>query len=133
MKQTNFRFFKNTPLIDFQNTIHFKDNYERDSFFLEGGHYSELDVKVLRFNYIRDKSTLDIQIDYHELKGVNYCTFLSEFEHVRYYAYVMNYEYIMDGNTRVYLMIDPIMTYTQGSKLEQLPNLKIQRQHLTKT
>jgi len=23
MKLTNFRFFKNTPLIDFQNTIHF--------------------------------------------------------------------------------------------------------------
>ena len=24
---------------------HFKDNTERDTFFLEGGHYSKLDIK----------------------------------------------------------------------------------------
>jgi len=132
MKQTHFRFFKNTPLIDFQNTIHFKDNAERDTFFLEGGHYSELDIKGLDFNFVRDRSTIDLPISYGEMQGVNYCTFKSEFEQTRYYAYVMRYEYLNPSSIRVYLLVDGIMTYTQGGELERLPNLSIQRQHLTK-
>ena len=75
MKQTNFRFFKNTPLIDFQNTIHFKSNAERDTFFLEGNHYSELQVQDIDFNFIRDKSTIDLPVSYDDMRGVNYCTF----------------------------------------------------------
>lgn len=132
MKKTNFRFFKDTPLIDFQNTIHFTSRAERDAFFLEGGHYSELRVSHHNFNFIRDRSTVDLPVAYDDMRGVNYCTFLSEFENVRYYAYVISYEYINDENVRVYLLIDPIMTFTQGETLRTLPNLNIQRQHLSK-
>src|SRR5699024_9413098 len=70
------------------------------------------------------------------MQGVNYCTFKSEFEDTRFYAYVMNYEYLnTDMETgldtvRVDLLIDGIMTFTQGNILEQLDNLNIQRQHL---
>src|SRR5690625_3346713 len=131
---TTFTFFKNTPLVDFQNTIHFSSNAERDNFFLNGGHYQTLDTENLRFNYIRDRSTIDVPISYHEFRGVNYCTFVSDFEpNMRYYAYVMNYEYQNDGNTRVYLLIDSIMTYTQGDVLESIPNLSVTRRHLTRT
>lgn len=133
MKQTNFRFFKNTPLIDFQNTIHFSNNQERDAFFLEGNHYSELSVKDMDFNFIRDRSTIDLPVSYDQMRGINYCTFKSDFENQRYYAYVINYEYLNPEAVRVYLLIDGIMTFTQGSTLEHLPNLSIQRQHLTKT
>lgn len=136
MKQTNFRFFKNTPLIDFQNTIHFSSNSERDSFFLEGNHYPELRIEKEDFNFVRDRSTVDLPVSYDDMRGVNYCTFKSDFEQTRYYAYVVSYEYIgsWEGQdtVRVYLLIDGIMTYTQGSVLETLPNLSIQRQHLTK-
>ena len=131
MKQTQFRFFKNTPLIDFQNTIHFKSNQERDAFFLEGNHYPELPLQTMDFNFIRDRSVVYLPVDYNDMRGVNYCTFKSEFEDTRYYAYVMEYEYIQDGNVKVTLLIDGIMTYTQGNVLEKLPNLSIQRQHLT--
>ena len=131
MKQTQFRFFKNTPLIDFQNTIHFKSNQERDAFFLEGRHYPELPLQTLDFNFIRDRSVIHLPVDYNDMRGVNYCTFKSEFEDTRYYAYVMEYEYIQDGNVKVTLLIDGIMTYTQGNVLEKLPNLSIQRQHLS--
>ena len=31
--------------------------------------------------------------------------------------YVMEYEYIQDGNVKVTLLIDGIMTYTQGNVL----------------
>lgn len=133
MKLTNFRFFKNTPLIDFQNTIHFKSNSERDAFFLEGNHYSELQVQNMDFNFIRDRSTIDLPVSYDDMRGVNYCTFKSDFENVRYYAYVMRYEFLNPSSTRVYLLIDGIMTYTQGHVLNTLPNLSIQRQHLTKS
>ena len=136
MKKTNFRFFKNTPLIDFQNTIHFSSNAERDSFFLKGNHYPVLNIEHDNFNYIRDKSSVKISVKYEDMQGVNYCTFKSEFEDTRFYAYVMNYEYLnTDMETgydtvRVDLLIDGIMTFTQGNILEQLDNLNIQRQHL---
>lgn len=133
-KLTKFRFFKNTPLIDFQNTIHFKSNQERDAFFLEGNHYPELQVQHEDFNFIRDRSTVDLNVSYDEMRGVNYCTFKSDFEDTRYYAYVVNYEYIGTYNdsevVRVYLLIDGIMTFTQGNVLSNLPNLNIMRQHL---
>src|SRR5699024_11073672 len=136
MKRTHFIFFKNTPLIDFQNTIHFNSNSERDSFFLKGNHYTELKIEHDNFNYIRDKSSVKISVKYEYMQGVNYCTFKSEFEGTRFYAYVMNYEYLnTDMETgldtvRVDLLIDGIMTFTQGNILEQLDNLNIQRQHL---
>ena len=135
-KNTLFTFFKNTPLIDFQNTIHFSSNAERDSFFLRGNHYPVLEIEHEHFNYIRDKSSVKISVKYEDMQGVNYCTFKSEFEDTRFYAYVMNYEYLnTDMETgydtvRVDLLIDGIMTYTQGNVLEQLTNLNIQRQHL---
>lgn len=132
MYKTTFRFFKNTPLIDFQNTIHFKNNQERDTFFLEGGHYDELSVSDENFNFVRDKSTIDLPISYDEMRGVNYCTFKSELENERYYAYVISYEYINPKNVRVYLLIDGIMTFTQGYALNNLTNLSITRQHLQK-
>ena len=131
MKQTNFRFFKNTPLIDFQNTIHFSSNSERDNFFLNGNHYPELNVKNQDFNFIRDRSSIVINVSYNDMQGVNYCTFKSDFESTRFYAYVINYEYLNDNAIRVNLLIDGIMTYTQGTVLQQLPNLDITRQHLS--
>ena len=137
MKKTNFRFFKNTPLIDFQNTIHFSSNAERDSFFLRENHYPVLNIEHDNFNYIRDKSSVKISVKYEDMQGVNYCTFKSEFEDTRFYAYVMNYEYLnTDMETgldtvRVDLLIDGIMSFTQGNVLEQLTNLNIQRQHLS--
>lgn len=132
MRQTQFRFFKNTPLIDFQNTIHFSNNQARDAFFLEGGHYDELTVENMDFNFVRDRSTIDLPVTYQQMAGVNYCTFLSDFEpSTRFYAYVIKYEYLNDLAVRVYLLIDGIMTYTQGSVFEMLPNVSIQRQHLT--
>lgn len=132
-KTTQFTFFKNTPLTNFQNTIHFKSNQERDTFFLEGGHYPILTAQTgVEFNFIRDRSEIVIKEDYNNMRGVNYCTFFSEFEDIRYYAYVIKYEWYGDGVVRVFLLIDGIMTYTQGNVLERLPNLDIKRQHLTK-
>ena len=133
MNLTDFVFFKNTPLIDFQNTIHFNSNSERDQHFLNGGHYPTIKFGGVRFNFIRDRSTIRINVKYEDMLGVNYCTFKSDFEDIRYYAYVIEYKYINDNTIEVHLLIDGIMTFTQGSVLERLPNLDIQRQHLSKS
>lgn len=133
MKLTHFTFFKNTPLIDFQNTIHFNSNQERDDFFLKGRHYPTLEITHNDFNWIRNMSTVVLNVKYSDMSGVNYCTFKSGFESTRFYAYVINYEYLNDHAVRVYLLIDGIMTYTQGHVLETLPNLNITRQHLSRT
>lgn len=133
MNLTDFVFFKNTPLIDFQNTIHFNSNSERDQHFLNGGHYPTIKFGGVRFNFIRDRSTIRINVKYEDMLGVNYCTFKSDFEDIRYYAYVIEYKYINENTIEVHLLIDGIMTFTQGSVLERLPNLDIQRQHLSKS
>ena len=77
MKQTVIELFKNTPLIDFQNTIHFKSNNERDTFFNDK-------YETIRFtnpfNWIRDKSTIKTSLAYESMQGVNYCRFKSEFD-----------------------------------------------------
>lgn len=133
MKLTNFTFFKDTPLIDFQNTILFESNAKRDQFFLEGKHYETIPYES-PFNFIRDRLTVSTDIPYEDFQGVNYCTFLSEFEpDTRYYCYVLKTEYLNDGNVKVYLLIDSIMTFMQGTTLNTLSNLKVDRQHLTKT
>ncbi len=134
MKLTEFTFFKDTPLIDFQNTIHFTSNTARDNHFLNGNHYEKLSIQGGSFNFVRQRSTIDITANFDEFRGVNYCTFLSDFEpNTRYYAYVMEYEYLNDNTIRVYLLIDSIMTHTQGNVLNNLVNLNITRQHLTRT
>lgn len=128
---TDFHFFKDTPLVDFQNTIHFVNNEARDSFFLEENHYETIEIEKQGFNFIRDRSTVDVKANYKDFIGVNYATFLSDFEpDTRYYAFVMDVEYINDEVVRVYLLIDSIMTFTQGRVLQNLENLRVSRCHL---
>lgn len=130
MNLTDFTFFKNTPFTDFQNTILFNSTLARDNFFLTFETYETIKMST-RFNFIKDRLTISTSIPYNDFKGVNYCTFKSEFEpDIRYYCYVIKYEYMNDGNVKVYLMIDGIMTFCQGNVLENFTNLKIDRQHL---
>lgn len=130
MKLTEFTFFKDTPLTDFQNTILFDSNNERDSFFLDQDHYDKIEEKT-PFNFIKDRLTISTSIPYEKFQGINYCTFLSDFEpDTRYYCYVIKTEYMNDGNTKAYLLIDGVMTFCQGDVLNGLTNLKIDRQHL---
>lgn len=125
-----FVFFRNTPLVDFQNTIHFKSNNERDNFFLNLNMYDTF-LKDVDFNYVRDKSTLILPTDFENMKGINYCTFKNPDHDTRYYAYVTECEYLNDNACRITLVVDPVMTYTQGEILTE-PKVNIERQHLTK-
>lgn len=128
---TDFVFFYNTPLTDFQNTIHFKSNEERNDYFLNGGHFETFSDFKSGFNFIRDRGEVKVPISWRNAQGINYCTFISDFEDMRYYAFVLGYEYVNDNMTKFQLMIDTVMTFTQGDQLEKIPNINIDRQHLT--
>lgn len=131
MKTTEFVFFKNTPLTDFINTIHFESNTARDNFFLRGNHYETFPYLMQDYNFIRNRLSVQIYCDdVSQFLGVNYATFKSDFEDVRYYAFILSTTYLNDRVVQVQLMIDTVMTFTQGNVIEQFKNLTIKRQHL---
>lgn len=132
-KLTTFKFFYNTPLTDYQNTIHFKNNSERDDYFLNGNHFNSADFTDIPFNFIRDRSTIRLEaMSWEQAQGINYCTFKSDFEDRRYYAFVNQIEYVNDVVVKMYLVIDVVMTYTQGNVLANVNNAFVERQHLPK-
>lgn len=133
-KLTSFKFFKDTPLTDYQNTIHFPSNAERDKYFLEENHFPSINYTNIPFNFIRDRSVINLtQMSWQDAQGINYCTFKSDFEDRRYYAFVNQIEYVNDEVTRLYLLVDVVMTYTQGNPFKNLGNIFVQRQHLPKS
>lgn len=129
-KTTEFVFFYNTPFTDYQNTVHFSSNSERDNYFLNGNHFNALSYRNTPFNFIRDRSQVKVMMSWEEAQGINYCTFKSEFEDRRYYAFVNAIEYLNDKTIQLTLVIDTIMTYTQGNTLEKIPSVNVLRQHL---
>ena len=128
MKLTTFDFFYNTPFTDFQNTIHFASNDERDKFFT--GRYGMYEVKA-PFNFVKDRLTLNAPLSTLATYGLNYCRFKNDYDDSRwYYAFIMNTEYVNDQVTRVYMVLDTVMTFTQGNFTDLIKNAYVQRQSL---
>lgn len=132
MKLTEFVFYKNTPLTDFSNTILFNSNQQRDQFFNTS--FESHSFSSNRFNFIRDRGTIEVSIPYHMMGGINYCKFKSDFEpDIIYYAYVMDYRYVNDNDTEISLLVDVIMTFCQGDTLSKFNNLSVTRKHLSRS
>lgn len=127
---SNFIFFKNVPINDVMNTLHFESNTDRDIYFMNKNHFVTLDFNNVPFNYIKDMSTLTLSANYYDFKGVNYCTFTHELDKIRYYAFVDHVEYVNDDCIRLHLLIDGLMTFTQGDVLTNIGNVEVLRQHL---
>lgn len=128
---TRFKLFWNTPLIDYNNTIHFTSNAEREKFFWENNHYDYLESSLADYNFVKTRQTLNVSMQYDIANGLNYMSFISEWDNIYYYAFILDVEYINDGMCKISFVIDTIMTYTQGQTLSNLQNVKIERQHLT--
>ena len=133
MKTTEFVFFYDTPFTDYQNTVHFSSNSKRDDYFLNGNHFNALSFRNTPFNFIRDRSQVKVYMTWEQAQGINYCTFISEFEDRRYYAFVNAIEYLNDKTIQMTLVIDTIMTYTQGDTLERINSVNVLRQHLPRS
>lgn len=130
MKLSTFKLFKNTRFIDMQNTLHFNSNSERDSWFdsqFTGSNCIEFEN---RFNYRYDRGTVKVPMVMEELQGFNYCRFVDGWDNKVYYAFIVKTSYLNDKTTQLDLVIDVVMTFTQGAVLENLDNVEIIRQHL---
>lgn len=127
-KLTEFQFYRNTPLVDFHNTIHFHSFEMRDEFFMSGT-YPTIKFST-NFNYIKDRSSVNINYPYMHMGGVNYCMFKTEGDDTRYYAHVDSIRYVNDRVTKVNLLIDPVMTYIQGDYIQTDRPVEIVRQSL---
>lgn len=130
MKLTQFTLYKNTLFTDMQNTVHFNSNEERDNFF--NTEFTGDNVKTFEtsFNFRRDMGTLKVPELFENLMGFNYCKFVNGFDKKTYYAYIVSMKYLNDNTTQLDLVIDTVMTYTQGNILENLQNVEVIRQHL---
>lgn len=133
MKLSQFTLYKNTYFVNMQNTVHFESNQKRDEFFdTEFNNDGQTYHFDSNFNFRRDRGTLKVPDTYENLMGFNYCRFINGFDNKTYYAYIVAISYINDATTQLDIVIDPIMTYTQGNVLETLQNVEVIRQHLPK-
>lgn len=129
MKLSKIELFYNTPFTDFQNTIHFKSNAERDKFF--DNTYSRYSFKT-QFNFIKDRLVLRANVMTEQTYGLNYMRFTSPFEDGRtYYCYIMETNYINNNTTEFGLVMDVIMTFCQGDISRYLKNIYLTRQTIT--
>lgn len=128
MKLTEIEIFKNTPFTDFQNTIHFGSNAERDNFF--DTHYDRYTFGA-NFDFVKDRLVLRATIPTPQTYGMNYLRFKNDYEGGRwYYCFIMSTEYINEGVTEVGLVLDTVMTFTQGNFNNHLNNVNVTRQSL---
>ena len=130
MKLSQFTLYKNTNFTDMQNTLHFNSNNERDNWF--STYFTDDNVITFQnpFNFRYDRGTLKVPIVMNDLQGFNYCKFVDGFDGKTYYAFIVKTSYLNDRTTQLDLVIDVVMTYTQGNILENLQNVEVIRQHL---
>lgn len=128
MKLSTFKLFKNTNFVDMQNTLHFNSNEERDAWF--DSYFTETIEFANPFNFRYDRGIVKIPKVMNELQGYNYCRFVDGWDNKVYYAFIIKTTYLNDRTTQLDLVIDTVMTFTQGNVLETLSNVEVIRQHL---
>lgn len=128
-KLTKFTFYKDTPFLDFMNTVYFNSNQERDNFFDK--FYTKVDGVEMDFNFVRQRLTVNVPKSYTEMEGVNYCRFISQRDNKMYYAFVDSYKFNTERVTTCVLIIDPVMTEINGDVLDSVENVQVIRQHLS--
>lgn len=116
---------------DFNNTIHFTSNAERDKFWITDKKYPTYKF-TKKFNFVRDRLTVQCPLPFQQTAGYNYGTFVDDVSGVRYYFHIMEWNYVNDQVSSAKILIDVLMTWTQGKALRGLPNVTINRQHVTK-
>ena len=130
MKLSQFTLYKNTNFTDMQNTLHFNSNSDRDNWFSTYFTGDNVINFTNPFNFRYDRGTLKVPMEMNDLQGFNYCKFIDGFDGKTYYAFIVKTSYLNDRTTQLDLVIDVVMTYTQGNILENLQNVEVIRQHL---
>ena len=129
MKNTaKFVFFKNCVINDFNNTIFFETNTDRDNYF---DTYFESYTSNTAYNYIRDKSEISVSHNFYDMQLCNYGYLVESKNNKRIYFRVIGVDYENDFTTRVAFAFDFIMTYNSGNQLlNNISNAQIDRRHV---
>jgi hypothetical protein len=127
MKLSKVTLYYNTPMVDFNNTVHY-DNTTQYKNWLDNTFVKKEFEKD--FNLVRDRLTINTPIPYADTEGVNYGCFIDGFTGKPHFFYVMTTQYINDKVTSLQIVIDVMASFTQGNVLENIQNVTIQRQHL---
>lgn len=123
---TKFKVYRNTPFINFYTTLHFDSNAERDSYF--NGWADVVTFDNHNFNMKRSRLIVDMPINLDDTSGLNYCSF--DDGGIKYYCYITNFEYFNDEVSKATLVVDTLMTFTQGEFTNNIGYVMIDRQHL---
>lgn len=128
---TKITVYKDTIFNNFYNTLHFESNQLRDDWFNNYPSGMKDNFNNENFNMVRDRLEIMTDKNLSFFNGVNYASF--KYEGTLYYAYVVGIEYIQDDITKISMMIDTLMTYTQGNFTDLIGYVMIDRQHLPKS
>lgn len=129
MKLSKITLFYDTPMTTLNETIHFDTNEERERYFFITSGFKKVSFEG-DFNLVKDRLTLRLPIPYEDCDGINYGHFKDGFTGKDYYFYVMTTQYTNEKVTMFQVVVDVLMTFTQGKVLTGISNVTINRQHL---
>lgn len=129
MKLSKITLFYDTPMTTLNETIHFDTNEERERYFFITSGFKKVSFEG-DFNLVKDRLTLRLPIPYEDCDGINYGHFKDGFTGKDYYFYVMTTQYANEKVTMFQVVVDVLMTFTQGKVLTGISNVTINRQHL---
>lgn len=130
MKLSKVTLYYNTPMVDFNNTVHY-DTVSAYKSWLDRK-FNKVEFKK-DFNMVRDRLTIHAPIQYQNTEGINYGCFIDGFTGRTHFFYVMTTQYVNDQVTAFQIVIDVLATFTQGTVLNSIKNVTIHRQHLPRT
>lgn len=129
MKLSKVTLFYDTPMTTLNETIHFDTNEERERYFFITSGLKKVEFEG-NFNLVKDRLTLRLPIPYEDCDGINYGHFKDGFTGKDYYFYVMATQYANEKVTIFQVVVDVLMTFTQGNTLTGISNVTVNRQHL---
>ena len=129
MKLSKVALFYDTPMTTLNETIHFDTNEERERYFFITSGFKKVEFEG-NFNLVKDRLTLRLPIPYEDCDGINYGHFKDGFTGKDYYFYVMATQYANEKVTMFQVVVDVLMTFTQGRTLTGISNVTVNRQHL---
>lgn len=130
INKSEFVFFKNCVITDFNNTIYFDSVDKRDAFF---DNNFETYTSTTMYNFIRDESSISVSHNYYDMQLCNYGYFIEgNRSQNRIYFRIISTDYENEGSTTVAFATDFFMTYNVANLLlNNIFNCQIDRRHYT--
>lgn len=92
-------------------TIPFKSVAQRDAYFALHREYST-ELSSRKFSYLRKSGNIKLELSADKVEKCNYLMFVNpDFENIKYYCRIIDWEYVSNKVTNINYAIDTLMTY----------------------